>query len=171
MTPDRLVRSSNEIDELDARLVTEMRAEPRIPVLELARRLGVARGTAQARLSRLEERGVVTGHGPEVDPRALGYPILAFVQLDIAQGRLAEAVAVLRDIPEVLEAHGTSGVHDLLCRVVAHDPEHLQAVVNRMVATPAVRRSTSTIALSQVIAQRTLPLVRAAADRPPSRST
>lgn len=153
----------SSIDELDARLIAEMRAEPRIPVMELARRLGVARGTAQARLARLEARGIITGHGPEVEPAAMGYSILSFVQLDIAQGRLDDAVSHLRQIPEVIEAHGTSGPHDLLCRVVAQGTEHLQEVLSRILSTPAIRRSTSSISLSRQIDWRTEPLVQAAA--------
>lgn len=155
----------SSIDELDARLIAEMRAEPRIPVMELARRLGVARGTAQARLARLEERGIITGHGPEVEPAAVGYVILSFVQLDIAQGRLDDAVSHLRQIPEVIEAHGTSGPHDLLCRVVAQGTEHLQVVISRILSTPAIRRSTSSISLSRQIDWRTEPLVGAAVAR------
>ena len=155
--------STTSIDELDARLLALLRTEPRIPVMELARRLGVARGTAQARLARLEDRGVITGHGPEVDPLAMGYGILAFVQLDIAQGRLPDAISHLRQVPEVLEAHGTSGPHDLHCRVVARDTDHLQEVLNRMLGTPAIRRSTSSIALSAPIPLRAGPLIVAAA--------
>jgi DNA-binding Lrp family transcriptional regulator len=157
-----LVDVSSSIDDLDARLIAEMRKQPRIPVVELARRLGVARGTAQARLARLEDRGVIAGHGPEVEPAGLGYAILAFVQLDIAQGRLADAVEHLRKIPEVLEAHGTSGPHDLLCRVVARDTEHLQEVLNGVLGTAAIRRSTSSISLSRPIRLRTGPLVEEA---------
>src|ERR687898_3303462 len=56
------------IDELDSRLIATLRANPRIGLLEVARQLGVARGTVQARLAKLEARGVITGHGPEVDP-------------------------------------------------------------------------------------------------------
>ena len=77
-------------------------------------------------------------------------------------------MAWLRDVPEVLEAHGTSGPRDLMLRVVAQDTDALQDVLNRILATPAVRRSTSSIALSELIPYRTGPLVAAAGDRPDS---
>ncbi|WP_445151392.1 Lrp/AsnC family transcriptional regulator [Baekduia sp. Peel2402] len=147
------------IDALDARIIEVLRAEPRIGLVEVARRLEVARGTVQARLAKLQERGVIRGHGPEVDPAKMGYPVLAFVFLQIAQGRLTEAVAVLSSTPEVLEATATSGPSDLLCRIVAQDTEHLQEIVNRLLSNNAIRRSTSYIALSQPIRFRTGPLV------------
>jgi DNA-binding Lrp family transcriptional regulator len=150
------------IDRLDARLIGFLRSSPRAGLLEAARQLGVARGTVQARLAKLEARGVITGYGPEVDPAAMGYGIQAFVLLELAQGRLAEATAVLEGVPEVIEADAISGPQDVLCRLVARDTEHLQDVVNRLLATPAIRRSTSYIVLSQQVRPRTGPLVEAA---------
>jgi DNA-binding Lrp family transcriptional regulator len=153
---------SSQIDELDARLIALMAAEPRIGLMEVSRRLSVARGTVQARLTKLTERGVIKSFGPEVDPARMGYPVLAFVFLEITQGRLTEAVEHLESVPEVLEAHATSGPRDLLCRVVAHDTEQLQEIINRLLSTSAVRRSTSYIVLSTQIPHRTGPLVEAA---------
>jgi DNA-binding Lrp family transcriptional regulator len=160
---------TNEIDELDANLIATLRANPRVGLLEVARRLGVARGTVQARLAKLEAGGVITGHGPEVDASKLGYPIGAFVLIELAQGRLAEAVSVMEAMPEVLEADGVSGPHDLICRVVARDTEDLQRVVNALLSTPAIRRCTSYIVLSRQVPPRTLPLVQKAGGVPPRR--
>ena len=151
------------LDRLDADIIELLTVNPRIGLVEVARRLGVARGTVQARLAKLTERGAITGFGPEVDPARIGYPVLAFVFLEMDQGRLAEAVAALEGIPEVLEAFGTTGPRDLICRVAARDNGHLQEIVNAILHSPAVRRSTSYIAMSTQIAPRRLPLVRAAA--------
>src|SRR2546429_8702566 len=95
------------IDTLDARLIATLRDNFRIGLLEAARRLDVARGTVQARLAKLERRGVITGYGPEIDPTALGYTITAFVFIELAQGRLAGAVAGVGGVPEGLGAGGT----------------------------------------------------------------
>ncbi len=149
-------------DQLDARLVSTLRRNPRVGLLEVARQLGVARGTVQARLHKLEAGGVITGHGPEIDPHALGYTVSAFVLIELAQGRLGEAVAVMEAIPEILEADGVSGPHDLICRVVARDTEHLQQLINELLSTPAIERCTSYIVLSRQVPPRTLPLVEAA---------
>jgi DNA-binding Lrp family transcriptional regulator len=150
-------------DQLDARLIAALRNNPRVGLLEIARQLGVARGTVQARLQKLASSGVITGHGPEVDPHALGYTVTAFVLIELAQGRLGEAVSVMEGMPEVLEADGVSGPHDLICRVVARDTEHLQQLINELLSTPAIRRCTSYIVLSRQVPPRTLPLVVAAA--------
>lgn len=150
------------IDQLDARLLLTLRANPRVGLLEVSRRLGVARGTVQARLDKLRGRGVITGFGPELDPGEMGYPVTAFVSLEIVQGRLGEAIEGLRRVPEVLEAHGVTGDRDLLCRVVARDNGHLQEVINGMLHQGAVRRSMSVISMTRQIPYRIEPLIGAA---------
>jgi DNA-binding Lrp family transcriptional regulator len=152
------------IDQLDSRLIAALREQPRVGLLEISRRLGVARGTVQARLAKLERRGVITGYGPEVDPAAMGYAISAFMLIELTQGRLAEAVERLQAAPEVLEADAVSGPQDLICRVVARDTEHLQELVNDLLSTPAINRCTSYIVLSRQVPSRTGPLVAAAPD-------
>ena len=147
------------IDELDARLITALAATPRAGVMELARQLGAARGTIQARLDKLQERGIITGFDPDLHLETLGYAVLAFVTLEIAQGRLEDVVNHLVDIPEVIEAHSTTGPGDLHCRVVARTNEHLQLVINRVLEVSGIVRTSTQIALTEQIEFRVLPLV------------
>lgn len=132
---------------------------PRAGVMELARQLEVARGTVQARLDKLQKRGIVSGFGPDLDLRALGYDVLAFVTLEISQGALETVVAHLATIPEVLEVHTTTGPGDILCRVVAPTNADLQPLIGRMLAMGGIERTTTQIALTEQIAYRVLPLV------------
>jgi DNA-binding Lrp family transcriptional regulator len=151
---------SAPIDALDARLVLLLAAEPRIGVLEASRRLGVARGTAQARLDRLQTRGVITGFGPDVDPAALGYGVMGFATLEIRQKGGHDAVAEhLAGIPEVLEAYTITGAADLMCRIVARSNADLQRVIDRIVAYDGIVRTSTVIALATQIRYRVLPLV------------
>ncbi|GAA4597598.1 Lrp/AsnC family transcriptional regulator [Planotetraspora phitsanulokensis] len=151
------------IDQLDVRLVTLLTEEPRIGVLECSRRLNVARGTVQARLDRLAARGVIVGHGPQIDPAALGYDVTAFVTLQIRQVSghvpVADRLAL---VPEVLEVHTITGGGDMLCRVVARSNADLQRVIDLIVDVEGVVRTSSVIALDTPVPYRTLPLVAAA---------
>ena len=151
-------------DRLDAELVQLLRDEPRVGVLEASRRLGVARGTVQARLDRMQSRGVITGFGPDIDPAALGYGVTAFVTLEIRQAGGHDPVAHgLAVIPEVLEVHTITGTGDMLCRVVAKTNADLQRVIDVIVDVAGVVRASTVIALATPLPYRVLPLVRAAA--------
>ena len=152
------------LDALDAALLVDLHAKPRISVLELARRRGVARGTVQARLERWQREGLVRAQGPHVEPAAIGHPVTAFLTLELRQERgRADVEKHLAEIPEVLEAHTITGAGDLLVRVVARSNNDLQRVIDRVVADPAVSRTSTVIALHDVIPFRTLPLVESVA--------
>ena len=154
------------LDALDVALLDAMREHRRAGVLELSRITGVARGTVSARLQRLEDAGVVTGYGPEVDVRAAGFGVEAFVTLEIAQGAVEEVQRDLEAIPEVLEAYATTGRGDVLCRVAASSHEELQRTLVQLDRSSCVVRSTSVVVLSRLVPLRALPLLRtgAAAD-------
>jgi DNA-binding Lrp family transcriptional regulator len=156
--------SQGLIDGLDAALIELLAAQPKVGVLEASRRLGVARGTVQARLDRMRDRGVVTGYGPDVDPAALGYEVTAFVTLEIRQAGGHDPVADrLAAIPEILEVHTITGADDMLCRVVARTNADLQRVLDSIVSTQGVVRSATLISLATQVRYRILPLVRAVA--------
>jgi len=154
------------MDDLDATLIRLFAAEPRVGVLGASRRLRVARGTVQARLTKLSETGVVTGWGPDLAPEAIGYPVTAFLTLEIRQGSADdgghEAIAEhLATIPEVLEAFTITGAGDMWCRVVARSNSDLQRVIDAVLSDAGIVRSSTVIALATQIPYRVLPLLDA----------
>ena len=158
------------IDELDARLIATLRENPRVGLLEVARQLGVARGTVQARLAKLEARGVITGHGPEVDPRGDGLPDRGVrASSSSSQGRLDEATAALDGDPR-----GARGRRDqrpagpALPRSSRATPSTCRSSSTELLAAPAIRRCTSYIVLSRQVPPRTGPLVAAAGGADPA---
>lgn len=148
------------LDALDVELLELLRGHPRAGALELSRLAKVARATVTARIERMERAGVITGYGPDVDLRAAGFAVQAFVTLEIAQGAIGAVRDELTAIPGVLEAHATTGTADLFCRVAAASHEDLHATLLRIDRSSAVMRSTSVIVLSEVVAPRILPLLR-----------
>jgi len=151
------------VDTLDATLIRLFADEPRIGVLEASRRLGVARGTVQARLDKLASSGVISGWGPELRPEALGYPVTAFLTLEIRQGSGHESVAKhLAGIPEVLEVFTITGAGDMWARVVARSNADLQRVIDAVLSDAAIVRSSTVIALATQVRHRVLPLLETA---------
>ncbi|MCW2499559.1 MAG: transcriptional regulator, AsnC family [Frankiales bacterium] len=148
------------LDALDRALLRLLLDEPRLGVLETSRRLGVARGTTQARLTRLERAGVLRDWAPTVDPAGLGFAVTAFTTLEVHQGRGIRQISEhLRSIPEVLEAHTTSGQGDLLCRIVARDHADLQRVLDAITSTQLVARTSTVISLTNEVPYRVAQLL------------
>src|ERR1700704_3248612 len=146
-------------DALDARLLLLLTDSPRLGVLECARRLGVARGTVQARLDKLTARGVLGGFPPELHLAAMGYGLTAFAVLEIAQGQRSGVAEGLSAIDEVCEVHATTGQGDLFVRMVARNNDDLQRVIDEVVSVPNVLRTSTSIALSTPVSPRVRPLL------------
>jgi DNA-binding Lrp family transcriptional regulator len=155
---------SDTIDDLDARIIELFTQDPHIGVLGASRRLHVARGTVQARLDRLQRRGIIRTFAPQVDAAALGYPVTAFCTLEIRQRQGHEpVVAHLSAIPEVLEIHSITGVGDLVVRIVARDNADLGRVIDEIIDDVHVLRANTAICLVTHLEYRTGPLVAEAA--------
>lgn len=165
-----MTTSPSTLDALDVQLIALLTEHPRAGVLELSRLARVARPTVGARLERLEEAGVITGYGPDVDLAAAGYPVHAIVSLEIAQGAIERVAGELDAIPGVLSAYATTGTADVICRVAAASHEDLHATLLRIDRSPAVMRSTSVVVLTEVVAPRVLPLLRSAPLPVPTRA-
>ena len=158
------------MDQLDVALIETMQAHPRTGDLELSRLTRVARATVQSRLAKLEESGVITGYGPDVDLVAAGHPVLALVTLEIVQGALDAVTVELDSLPNVLEAYITSGSADVVCKIAAMSHEDLKDTLLHISRSGSVARSTSVIVLSELVSPRVLPMLRKGAAPGPTRS-
>lgn len=156
---------SPPIDALDVALIDLFSDEPRVGVLEASRRLGVARGTVQARLDRLGRDGIISGWAPTVDPESLGFNVTAFLTLEIRQDFGHQQVAQhLARIPEIIEACTITGSGDLWCRCVARSNADLQRVIDLVGAFDGIVRTSTVIALATQIPHRTGPLLAQAVE-------
>jgi DNA-binding Lrp family transcriptional regulator len=159
---------AQELDGIDLALLQALGASPRAGMLALARAVGVARNTAQAHLDRMLAAGVITGFGPEVDLRRVGYAVSAFVNLQISQGRSRNVGEALLAVPEVIEAWMTTGPSDLICWMVARDNDHLGELIANLLEIPGVTRTTTSLMLATPIPSRKLNLVTRSAPKPRS---
>ncbi len=161
------VRLSNvpALDATDARLVQALTQDPRASVMALSQQLGLARNTVQARLTRLENSGVLASFDARLRPEALGYRLGAYVTVQVVQRSLVDVGQALADIPEVLEVTALSGAADLLVRVVATDADDLWRITEQVLTIPGVQRTDTALALRRLVDHRIAPLLDRVAGR------
>ena len=142
-----------QIDQLDHALLALLRENARMPVAGLARRLGLARTTVQARLDRLEETGTIAGYTVRVTD-ALRAPIRATALVSIEPRSAPTVLARLESLPGVRTVHTTSGRVDLIVGLEAATTEELDDTLDRIGEAKGVRSSESLIHLSTRIDRR-----------------
>ena len=148
-----------QLDSTDRRILLALDADPRVPIMVLAQKLGLARGTVQSRLERMTASGALRPNSSRVLPSALGRGGAAAVSAELDQSHLDEAIAALRNIPEVLECHAPAGDTDLLIRVVATSPDDLYRVSEEIRLCPGIVRTSTSMFLREVIPYRTTGLL------------
>ena len=149
----------NGYDAVDRALLVALAADPRATVVALADRLALSRNTVQARMSRLEASGAFLSFERSIDPAPLGFPLEAFVSVHVRQKQLADVVAEIAGIPEVIQAHGLSGSVDLLVRVVCRDAHDLFRIDGEILAIVGVERTETSLAMGELITFRLAPLL------------
>jgi len=136
-----------QIDETDRALIALLQENARAPVATLARRIGLARTTVQARLDRLESAGVIAGYALRLGDAARP-PLRATVLLSIEPRAAPAVLSRLRSLPGVRRVHTTSGRFDMIVTLEAGSTETLDDTLDRIGEARGVRGSESLIHLA-----------------------
>lgn len=154
------MQNSRILDDTDLRILELLQANARETQAEIARAVGLAPSAVLERIRKLEARGALRGYVAQVDPKAIGLGLLAFVAVRSdevgTENRIARA---LGEHPEVLEVHHVAGDDCYLVKVRARDAEDLgQLLRTRIGCIPGVRSTRTTVVLETVKETSRLPL-------------
>ncbi|GAB4555200.1 MAG: Lrp/AsnC family transcriptional regulator [Rhizobacter sp.] len=157
-----IIVSEQEIDSLDRKILSALQADGRASNVELSAQVHLSAPQCFRRVRALEERGVIRGYRAEVQPRALGLGVMAYVSLNIDGGqfgRVREIEADIRNFPQILECHTVSGDSDYLLKVVARDLKALsQFLTDQLMQVPGVDDVRSMICMEEIKAPSPLPV-------------
>lgn len=150
-----------KIDKLDRKILEIISQNARIPFKDVAVECGVSRAAVHQRVQRLTEMGVITGSGYSFNPKYLGYTTCTYVGIKLEKGSLYKGVIdKLRNIPEIVECHFTTGPYSMLAKIYARDNEHLMQLLNEKIQELEGVTGTETfISLDQSI-RREIPLTK-----------
>ncbi len=141
-------------DELDRRLLALLRKDARMPIVQLARSLGISRASTYARLQRLEDSGVIEGYTVRLSSAFDGRQIRAHVLIKVT-GKLARSTEKqLQAIPAITALHAISGEHDLIAELEAANAAELNDIIDRIGELEGVEETTSSILLATKWARR-----------------
>lgn len=151
-------RSHLLADAKNVKLLDLLSRDPRLPVADLARAIGLSAPATRERLARLMEEGVIRGFRLDIDPAALGLPMTAIVRLRPAPGNLPKVTELARKTPHVVECHRVTGEDCLVLKVLLPTVEALEPLLDRFLA---YGNTTTSIVQSTPVPTRLPPLVGA----------
>jgi Lrp/AsnC family transcriptional regulator, leucine-responsive regulatory protein len=143
-----------DLDRFDHAILRILSAEGRIPVTELARRIGLSKSPTQARLKRLEDDGTITGYRAVLDPIRMGLSHVAFVEVRLSDTREAALQAfnkAVLQVPEIEQCHMIASRFDYLMKVRTADILAYRRVLGeRISALPYVAATSTFVAMEAV---------------------
>ncbi|HET9545013.1 MAG TPA: Lrp/AsnC family transcriptional regulator [Gaiellaceae bacterium] len=140
---------------MNVALLQELQADARLSIAELGRRVNLSAPAVAERLQRLERAGVITGYRAVVDPKALGYPIAAFVRIRPTTRRLQQIPQLAREIPEIVECHRVTGEDCYVLKLHLRSMDDLEDILDRLIV---LGQTTTSIIHSSPLDGRPLPL-------------
>jgi Lrp/AsnC family leucine-responsive transcriptional regulator len=118
-------------DQIDEKIVGELLEDGRLPIAELGRRVNLSSPAVAERVKRLERTGVITGYRAQVDPRALGYELLAIVRVKPAARQLPKIPELAAEIPQVVECHRITGEDCFYLKVYLRSIDELSGLLDQ----------------------------------------
>lgn len=144
----------SRLDRYDRAILTELSSEGRMPVTELASRVGLSKTPCQVRLKRLIEEGYIRGFRADLDPGRLGLDHVAFAEVKLSDTREAALAAfneAVRKVPEIESCHMIAGAFDYLLKVRTADIREYRRVLGEVIsALPHVESSSTHVAMETV---------------------
>jgi len=144
--------ANQKLDKLDKQILKLIADDARIPFLEVARLCNVSGAAIHQRIQKLNNLGILKGSQFIIDPEKIGYETCAFIGLNLKNPEsFDEVVEQLRQMPEVVECHYTTGDYDLFIKVYAINNHHLLNFVHDKLQPLGVSRTESLISFHQPI--------------------
>jgi Lrp/AsnC family transcriptional regulator, regulator for asnA, asnC and gidA len=135
-------------DQIDKEIINSLLKNSRIKFLDLARKLRVTGGTIHARVNKFKKSGLILGYSSKLDLKKLGYDVSAFIGVSLRTHSNYKDVSMkLRRIPEVLEAHYTTGDFSLFTKVVAKNINDFHRLLHEEIQGIDEVESTKTIVI------------------------
>jgi Lrp/AsnC family transcriptional regulator, leucine-responsive regulatory protein len=143
------------LDARNVQLLALLADNPRVSVSELARSVGMSAPATRERIQRMEEAGVIRGCRLEIDPAALGYPIMAFIRVRPMPGKLPKIAELAVAMPQVVECHRITGEDCFVLKVGLDSLDNLDVILDQFLV---YGQTTTSIVQSTPVAPRHLPL-------------
>lgn len=147
-----------QLDSLDYKILKTLSTNGRKPFLEIARECNVSGAAIHQRIQKLMAIGVLRGSECLINPASVGYDTCAYIGFFLKDpGKFDEVVERLREIPEVVEVHFTTGQYDMFIKLYARNNDHLLHIIHEQLQGLGLARTESLISFKEVF-KRQLPI-------------
>lgn len=150
---DKLKKDILKLDGIDKKILKMLMENSRRPILEIAKNIGVSGAAIHQRLRKLEAQNLIISSGIKLNTKILGFTTLAFIGIFLDNATINKTVVnQLKEIPEIIECHYTTGDWSILAKLLCKDNEDLMKILTKKIQIiKGVARTETYISLEQQI--------------------
>ena len=145
---------SGLLDRFDRKILDALARDGRLPVTELARRVGLSKTPCQIRVRRLQDEGFILGFRAVLNPEKLGRDHVAFAEVkltDTTEKALSAFNAAVRLVPEIEQCHMIAGSFDYLLKIRTSDIRAYRQILGETIsALPHVGNTSTHVSMQAV---------------------
>ena len=147
------MESNYQIDNIDRGILSELMINAKVPYTEIAKKLIVSAGTIHVRMKKMEEAGIVKNSRLHINYELLGFDLTAFLGIYLEKGSTyTDVIQQLNLIPEIVEAHYTTGVYSIFAKIRCKNTKHMRQILNQEIQSiKGIQRTETIISLEQSI--------------------
>lgn len=120
------------MDAIDLKLISLLQKNARVPLKQLAEQVFLSSPATAARIERLEKEGIITGYTVRINHKKLGFPIIAFINLEVQPMQKPEFYPFISSHPNVLECNCVTGHYSMLIKVAFETTEALDSFIGKL---------------------------------------
>ena len=141
------------IDKIDKQILSILMENAKTPYTEIAKKLLVSPGTIHVRMKKMEYVGLVKKSQLTINHELLGYDLTAFLGIYLEKGsNYKDVIEQMDKIPEIVEAHYTTGVYSIFAKITCKNTKHMRHVLNEEIqSVSGIQRTETIISLEQSI--------------------
>ena len=147
------MEANYQIDNIDRGILSELMINAKVPYTEIAKKLIVSAGTIHVRMKKMEEAGIVKNSRLHINYELLGFDMTAFLGIYLEKGSTyTDVIKQLNLIPEIVEAHYTTGVYSIFAKIRCKNTKHMRQILNEEIQSiTGIQRTETIISLEQSI--------------------
>ena len=152
------IMGHHQLDNLDYKILRLIASNARIPFLEVARECNVSGAAIHQRVQKLTNLGIIKGSEFTLDSNRIGFETCAYIGVFLqSPGQFKEVIEKLKDIPEVVECHYTTGKYDMFLKIYARNNNHMLQIIHTKLQPLGLARTESIISFKEAF-RRQLPI-------------
>jgi DNA-binding Lrp family transcriptional regulator len=138
------------IDEVDRRILQQLRTDCRMSYREIAKKARISVGTALNRIRRMEKAGVILGYSARIDSEKVGYELTGIAEITVSKGKLIEMEEMISKLPNTCAVYDVTGLTDAIVIAKFHNREELSKFTKTLLSLPFINRTNTQVVLTTI---------------------